>query len=155
MTPPVPKPPFNQASALQKVRAAEDLWNTKDPAKVARAYTEDTYWRNRSAFLNGRDQVVDFLTRKWQIERDYRLIKELWLYGDDRIAVRFAYEWHDDTGQWYRSYGNENWAFDERGLMHTRLASINDLAIDEADRLFRWPAGPRPDAYASLSELGL
>ena len=150
-----PLPPFDHEAAVKKVRAAEDGWNTRDPEKVAGAYTEDSRWRNRSEFLNGRAEIVAFLTRKWARELEYRLIKELWAFGDDRIAVRFAYEWHDDSGNWFRSYGNENWEFDENGLMRRRHASINDLAITEADRLYRWPQGRRPDDHPGLSDLGL
>ncbi len=134
---------------------AEDAWNGRDPAKVALAYTPDSRWRNRAEFLTGRDQIVDFLTRKWARERDYRLIKEVWTFADNRIAVRFAYEWHDDHGQWFRSYGNENWEFDETGLMRTRIASINDLPIATTERLFHWPSGPRPADHPGLGELGL
>jgi nuclear transport factor 2 (NTF2) superfamily protein len=134
---------------------AEDGWNGRNPAKVAMAYSSDSQWRNRSEFPQGRAEIEAFLTRKWQKEQEYRLIKELWAFGDNRIAVRFAYEWHDDSGQWYRSYGNENWEFDEQGLMAKRHASINDLAIDEAGRKFRWPQGRRPDDHPELSELGL
>ena len=148
-------PPFTRETALQKVRAAEDAWNGRDPAQVALAYTEDSLWRNRSEFLHGRDAIVAFLTRKWQHEHDYRLIKGLWAHGDDRIAVRFAYEWRDETGSWRRSYGNENWQFDPDGLMARRIASINDLSISESERLFRWPLGPRPQGHAELEELGL
>jgi uncharacterized protein len=150
-----PLPPFNHASATQKVRMAEDGWNSKDPARVAMAYTPDSRWRNRSEFLQGRTAIEQFLTRKWAREQDYRLIKELWAFTDNRIAVRFAYEWHDAAGQWYRSYGNENWDFDEQGLMRLRIASINDLAISAQERLFHWPTGRRPDEHASLSTLGL
>ncbi|MET8628035.1 nuclear transport factor 2 family protein [Kitasatospora sp. NPDC004669] len=150
-----PLPPFTEESARRKVRAAEDAWNTRDPQRVALAYTPDSHWRNRAEFLTGREAVTDFLTRKWQRERDYRLVKELWAYGGDRIAVRFAYEWHDDGGQWHRSYGNENWEFDEHGLMTRRLASINDLPITAAERLFHWPPGRRPDGHPGLTELGL
>jgi len=150
-----PLPPFDRASAVIKVRAAEDAWNTRNPIKVATAYTPDTVWRNRSEFLTGRAQVEAFLTRKWQGERDYRLIKELWSFGGARIAVRFVYEAHDPDGQWFRAYGNENWEFAPDGLMAVRHASINDLPIAESDRLFRWPRGPRPDGHPSLSELGL
>jgi nuclear transport factor 2 (NTF2) superfamily protein len=141
--------------AQQKVRAAEDGWNSRDAAKVALAYTPDSRWRNRSTFLQGREQIARFLTAKWEKERDYRLIKELWAYEGNRIAVRFAYEWHDDAGQWCRSYGNENWEFDAQGLMAVRHASINDLPISEAERKFHWPLGRRPDDHASLSALGL
>jgi hypothetical protein len=137
------------------VRAAEDGWNSRDPGKVALAYTEDSVWRNRSEFLKGRAAIVDFLSRKWQRERDYRLIKGMWAFGGNRIAVRFAYEWHDDAGQWHRSYGNENWEFAPDGLMARRIASINDLAIAESARLFRWPLGPRPDGHPGLDDLGL
>ncbi len=150
-----PVPPFDREAAITKVRKAEDAWNTRDPEKVAGAYTEDSRWRNRAEFPTGRAQIVEFLTRKWARELDYRLIKELWAFGDDRIAVRFAYEWHDDSGNWFRSYGNENWEFDSAGLMARRFASINDLPIPEADRLYRWPLGPRPDDHPGLSELGL
>ena len=150
-----PLPPFTQESAVKKVRGAEDAWNTRDPEVCARVYTEDTRWRNRSTFLQGRAEIESFLAQKWQRELDYRLIKELWAFREDRIAVRFAYEWHDAGGQWFRSYGNENWAFDGEGLMHTRIASINDLPILEAQRLYHWPAGRRPDDHAGLTELGL
>jgi nuclear transport factor 2 (NTF2) superfamily protein len=150
-----PFPPFNAESAAKKVRLAEDAWNTRDPQRVALAYTPDSVWRNRSEFLSGREQIVQFLTRKWNKELDYRLIKELWAFHGDRIAVRFAYEWHDDSGNWFRAYGNENWEFDERGFMRRRIASINDLPIQEADRKYRWPLGRRPDDHPSLSELGL
>ncbi len=150
-----PFPPFTRESATQKVRAAEDGWNSRDAVRVSLAYTLDSQWRNRSEFPRGREQIVEFLTRKWQREQQYRLIKELWAFEGNRIAVRFAYEWHDDAGQWYRSYGNENWEFDAQGLMQKRYASINDLAISEADRLFHWPQGRRPDDHPSLSDLGL
>ena len=150
-----PLPPFNPASAAEKVRLAEDAWNTRDPARVALAYTPDSRWRNRAEFLEGRAAIEAFLARKWSRELDYRLIKELWAFRESRIAVRFAYEWHDDSGNWFRSYGNENWEFDEQGLMRLRLASINDLPIREADRKFCWPLGRRPDAHPGLSELGL
>ena len=153
-----PFPPFSLTTAVQKVRLAEDAWNSRDPARVALAYTPDSRWRNRSTFVTGREPIEAFLTAKWARELDYRLIKEIWAHGDDRIAVRFAYEWHDADGQWWRSYGNENWAFDAQGLMHTRHASINDVAITEADRLFHWPregSGRRPDEHPSLSDLGL
>ena len=150
-----PLPPFDAESAVQKVRIAEDAWNTRDPERVIQVYTEDTVWRNRSDFPRGRDMVRAFLQKKWQKELDYRLIKELWAYKDNRIAVRFAYEWHDAEGQWYRSYGNENWEFNAQGFMQRRFASINDLAIKEEECLFDWPLGRRPDNYASLSELGL
>jgi nuclear transport factor 2 (NTF2) superfamily protein len=150
-----PVPPFDRESATQKVRMAEDAWNTRDPERVALVYTEDTQWRNRAEFPRGRDQVKAFLERKWARELDYRLIKELWTYDTNRIAVRFAYEWHDDSGQWYRSYGNENWEFNTQGFMLWRFASINDLSIQESERLFHWPLGRRPDDYPELSELGL
>jgi nuclear transport factor 2 (NTF2) superfamily protein len=150
-----PVPPFDREAAVKKVRMAEDAWNTRDPEKVAGAYTEDSRWRNRAEFLNGRAEIVAFLTRKWAKELDYRLIKELWAFGENRIAVRFAYEWHDDSGSWFRSYGNENWEFDENGLMARRHASINDLPIREEDRLYRWPQGRRPDDHPGLSDLGL
>ncbi|WP_108883636.1 DUF1348 family protein [Anderseniella sp. Alg231-50] len=150
-----PLPPFTEATALQKVRAAEDGWNSRDPAKVALAYTPNTRWRNRSDFINGRDEVEAFLTAKWKRENQYRLIKELWTFAGNRIAVRFAYEWHDDSGNWFRSYGNENWEFDADGLMQVRHASINDLPIAANDRKFRWPQGRRPDDHPDLSDLGL
>ncbi len=150
-----PLPPFTRETAIRKVRLAEDGWNTRDPQRVALAYTVDSRWRNRAEFPAGRAQIVEFLTRKWQRELDYRLIKELWAFGDNRIAVRFAYEWHDDAGNWYRSYGNENWEFDPNGLMRTRYASINDLPIKQADRKYHWPQGPRPDDHPGLTELGL
>ncbi len=150
-----PLPPFDRGSATQKVRMAEDAWNTRNPAAIAQAYTVDSRWRNRGEFLQGRDAIEEFLRRKWQRELDYRLIKSLWAFGGDRIAVRFAYEWHDDSGRWFRSYGNENWAFDEHGLMRQRIASINDIAIAEASRLFRWPQGRRPDDHPSLEDLRL
>jgi len=150
-----PLPPFNVATAKQKVRLAEDAWNGRDPASVALAYTPDSVWRNRAEFLQGREAIEAFLERKWSRELDYRLIKELWAFQDHRIAVRFAYEWHDDSGQWYRSYGNENWEFDEAGLMRRRIASINDLPISPHDRKYDWPLGRRPDDYPSLSDLGL
>jgi hypothetical protein len=150
-----PLPPFTLESAAQKVRMAEDAWNTRDPARVALAYTTDSRWRNRVEFLQGRAAIEAFLTRKWSRELDYRLIKELWAFGEDRIAVRFAYEWHDDSGHWFRSYGNENWQFDAHGLMKLRIASINDLPIGETERRFRWPLGRRPDGHAALSDLGL
>jgi nuclear transport factor 2 (NTF2) superfamily protein len=142
-------------TAPQKVRMAEDAWNSRDPARVALAYTTDSHWRNRSEFLQGRDAIQAFLARKWARELDYRLIKELWAFRENRIAVRFAYEWRDDSGHWYRSYGNENWEFDEHGLMRLRLASINDLPIAEAGRLYHWPLGRRPDDHPSLSDLRL
>ena len=150
-----PLPPFTEETAAQKVRAAEDGWNSRDPAKVALAYTEDSQWRNRSEFLTGRGEIERFLSGKWEREREYRLIKELWTYQDNRIAVRFAYEWHDEDGNWFRSYGNENWEFAADGLMQRRIASINDLAISEAERKFHWPQGRRPDDHPGLSELGL
>jgi len=150
-----PFPPFDEESARTKVRMAEDAWNARDPARVALAYTPDSVWRNRSEFLEGRAAIEAFLTRKWAKELDYRLIKELWAFTGNRIAVRFAYEWRDDTGAWFRSYGNENWAFAPDGLMERRIASINDLAIAESERKFHWPQGPRPLDHASLSELGL
>ncbi|MEV6786619.1 nuclear transport factor 2 family protein [Streptomyces sp. NPDC051098] len=149
-----PVPPFTRGSAVEKVRLAEDGWNSRTPEKVALAYTEDSSWRNRAERFAGRDRIVAFLTRKWARELDYRLIKELWAYGGDRIAVRFAYEWHDDSGQWYRSYGNENWEFDENGLMRARHASINDAPIQESDRAYHWPLGRRPDGHPGLSEFG-
>ena len=154
-TPRPPLPPFTRETAMQKVRMAEDGWNGRDPEKVAMAYTLDSQWRNRNEFLKGRADIVDFLKRKWAKEQEYRLIKELWAFEGNRIAVRFAYEWHDDAGQWWRSYGNENWEFDENGLMQKRYASINDLAIQESDRLFHWQQGRRPDDHEDLSELGL
>jgi nuclear transport factor 2 (NTF2) superfamily protein len=150
-----PFPPFNAQTAALKARMAEDAWNMRDPARVALAYTEDTRWRNRAEFLQGREAVTLFLERKWARELDYRLIKEVWAFQANRIAVRFAYEWHDGEGQWFRSYGNENWEFDEQGLMRLRLASINDLPILECDRKYHWPLGRRPDDHPSLSELGL
>ena len=155
MDPRPPLPPFDADSAARKARLAEDAWNSRDPARVALAYSPDSRWRNRALFLQGRPAIVAFLTEKWQREQEYRLIKEVWAFRDTRIAVRFAYEWHDNTGNWFRSYGNENWEFDELGLMRLRLASINDLAIQPGERLFHWPLGHRPDAHASLSELGL
>ena len=150
-----PVPPFTLESATQKVRLAEDGWNSKDPARVAMAYTPDSIWRNRSEFLQGRSDIEAFLVRKWSKELDYRLVKELWAFTDNRIAVRFAYEWHDAQGHWFRSYGNENWEFDMRGLMQLRIASINDLPISESDRKFRWAAGRRPDDHPSLGALNL
>jgi uncharacterized protein len=150
-----PLPPFTLEMATQKVRMAEDAWNTRDPARVALAYTEDSRWRNRSEFLQGRDAIQVFLTRKWASELEYRLIKELWAFRENRIAVRFAYEWRDDSGHWFRSYGNENWEFDPHGLMRLRIASINDLPIAESERLYRWPLGRRPDDHRSLGDLGL
>jgi nuclear transport factor 2 (NTF2) superfamily protein len=148
-------PPFTREIAIQKVRLAEDGWNSRDPARVSLAYSVDSRWRNRSEFVHGREQIVEFLSRKWGKEQEYRLIKELWAFGDDRIAVRFAYESHDVEGDWFRSYGNENWEFDEQGLMKVRHASINDVPIREADRLFHWPLGRRPEEHPGLSELGL
>jgi nuclear transport factor 2 (NTF2) superfamily protein len=150
-----PFPPFTRETAAQKVRGAEDGWNTRDAERVALAYTVDSRWRNRSEFFSGRDAIVEFLRRKWTKELDYRLIKELWAFHESRIAVRFAYEWHDDSGSWLRSYGNENWEFDERGLMRRRIASINDLPIRESERKYRWPPGRRPDDHPGLSDLGL
>lgn len=150
-----PFPPFTRETALQKVRAAENGWNNRNPEKVAQAYTIDSDWRNRAEFFKGRAAIQAFLERKWAKELEYRLIKELWAFGDNRIAVRFAYEWHDDSGQWYRSYGNENWEFDANGLMSVRRASINDLPIKESERKFYWPAGPRTTDHPGLSELGL
>jgi len=150
-----PLPPFTSETAAQKVRMAEDAWNTRDPEKVASAYSVDSRWRNRSEFVTGREDIQRFLARKWARELDYRLIKEMWAFSEDRIAVRFAYEWHDDSGQWFRSYGNENWEFDEEGLMRVRHASINDLPIAESERLYAWPAGRRPDDHPGLTELGL
>ena len=148
-------PPFDAQTAAHKTRLAEDAWNSRDPAKVALAYTPDCRWRNRAEFIEGRDAIVAFLSRKWQDEREYRLVKEVWAHDADRIAVRFAYEWHDDNGRWFRSYGNENWEFDAHGLMRRRIASINDVAICESERKFHWPPGRRPDDHPSLSELGL
>ena len=153
--PPDLKPPFTYATAVAKVRAAEDAWNGRAPEKVALAYSPDSEWRNRSEFIRGREAIVALLTRKWARELEYRLIKEIWAFGEDRIAVRFAYECHDAAGQWWRSYGNENWEFDAKGQMQRRLASINDLAIAESDRLFHWPLGPRPQDHPGLSGLGL
>ncbi len=150
-----PLPPFTHASAVQKVRLAEDGWNSRDPDKVALAYSLDTRWRNRAEFVRNRDEARDFLARKWARELEYRLIKELWAFGGNRIAVRYAYEWHDDSGNWFRSYGNENWEFGEDGLMTQRHASINDLPILEAERKFRWQLGRRPDDHPGLSDLGL
>jgi uncharacterized protein len=150
-----PLPPFNRETATQKVRLAEDAWNSRDPERVSLAYSPDSRWRNRAEFINGRQEIVAFLTRKWAKELEYRLIKELWTFGDNRIAVRFAYEWHDDSGNWFRSYGNENWEFREDGLMRIRLASINDLPIKESERKYRWISGRRPDDHPALSDLGL
>ena len=150
-----PVPPFTRASAIQKVRMAEDGWNTREPERVSLAYTVDSTWRNRSEFISGREAIVRFLQRKWAKELDYRLIKELWAFHEERIAVRFAYEWHDDSGSRFRSYGNENWEFDTHGLMRRRIASINDLAISATDRKYHWPLGRRPDDHPGLSDLGL
>ena len=150
-----PLPPFTRETAAIKVRSAEDAWNTREPGRVSLAYTLDSRWRNRSEFVRGRDEIVAFLTRKWERELEYRLIKELWAFDGARIAVRFAYECHDAAGKWWRSYGNENWEFDESGLMKVRHASINDLAITESERLFHWPLGRRPDDHPGLSDLGL
>lgn len=150
-----PLPPFTHASAVEKVRLAEDGWNSRDPARVAQAYSEDTQWRNRAEFVTNRLEAQQFLERKWAKELDYRLIKELWAFMDNRIAVRYAYEWHDDSGNWFRSYGNENWEFGADGLMVRRYASINDRPILESERKFRWPLGRRPDDHPGLSELGL
>jgi len=149
-----PLPPFSLASATEKVRLAENGWNSRIPEKVALAYTPDSEWRNRSEFVNGREAIVGFLTRKWQRELEYRLIKELWAFTENRIAVRFAYEWHDDSGNWFRSYGNENWEFEANGLMQKRFASINDVPIRQQDRQFHWPQGPRPDDHPRLSDFG-
>ena len=150
-----PLPPFTEKTAMQKTRLAENAWNSQDPEKVSLAYTTDSTWRNRSEFISGRESIVPFLQRKWDREREYRLIKELWAFTDNRIAVRFAYEWQDEYGCWFRSYGNENWEFAANGLMQRRIASINDLPITESQRKFHWPAGPRPDDHPGLSELGL
>lgn len=150
-----PLPPFTLETAIQKVRLAEDGWNRRDPEKVAQAYSLDTQWRNRAEFIHGRAEVLQFLNRKWSKELEYRLIKEIWAFTDNRIAVRYAYEWHDDSGNWFRSYGNENWEFDANGLMTHRHASLNDLPISTAERKFFWPLGPRPADHPSLSELGL
>jgi hypothetical protein len=150
-----PVPPFTEDSAAEKVRLAEDAWNSRDPERVSQVYTEDTMWRNRAEFPTGREEVKAFLKSKWSRELEYRLIKELWAFEQNRIAVRFAYEWHDDSGNWYRSYGNENWEFNEDGLMQRRLACINDLPIKESERLFHWPLGRRPDDHPSLSDLNL
>jgi uncharacterized protein len=155
MTTRPPLPPFTRETAIHKVRLAEDGWNTRDPEKVALAYSLDSRWRNRSEFVNGRPDIISFLTRKWTKELDYRLIKELWAFTDNRIAVRFAYEWHDDSGNWYRSYGNENWEFDDDGLMRLRFACINDLPIKESDRKYFWSLGRRPDDHPGLSDIGL
>ena len=150
-----PLPPFTEETAIQKTRMAENAWNTQDPEKVSLAYTVDSTWRNRSEFINGRESIVQFLQRKWSRERDYRLIKELWAFKDNRIAVRFAYEWQDEYGCWFRAYGNENWEFAVNGLMQRRIASINDLPFNDSQRKFHWPQGPRPDDHPGLSELGL
>jgi nuclear transport factor 2 (NTF2) superfamily protein len=150
-----PLPPFDRDAAIQKVRLAEDAWNTRDPDMVVTGYTPDSVWRNRAEFLSGREAIVQFLARKWARELDYRLIKELWAFHGNRIAVRFAYEWRDDSEQWFRSYGNENWEFDGKGFMARRIASINDLPIHDADRKYRWPLGRRPDGHPGLSDLAL
>jgi len=150
-----PLPPFTRETAVAKVRMAEDAWNSRDPARVAQAYTFDSHWRNRSEFVTGREAIQKFLESKWEREQEYRLVKELWAFHDNRIAARFCYEWHDQQGQWFRSYGNENWEFDASGLMRLRLASINDLAIATADRKLLWPMGRRPDGWLSLTEMGL
>ncbi|HEY2684054.1 MAG TPA: nuclear transport factor 2 family protein [Steroidobacteraceae bacterium] len=150
-----PLPPFSAETAAQKARMAEDAWNTHDPVRVSLAYTEDSRWRNRAEFISGREAIQQFLARKWARELDYRLIKQVWAFHDNRIAVRFAYEWHDDSNSWFRSYGNENWEFDEHGLMRVRHASINDLPIKESERMYKWPLGRRPDDHPSLSDLGL
>ncbi|EDY37874.1 response regulator receiver domain protein [Cyanobium sp. PCC 7001] len=155
MTPKPPLPPFDREGAILKARMAENAWNSRDPARVALAYSEDSVWRNRAEFIRGRDQIEAFLQRKWAKELDYRLIKEVWAWHDNRIAVRFQYEWHDDAGNWFRAYGNENWEFDSEGLMRRREASINDVPIRESDRRFHWPQGPRPDDHPGLTELGL
>jgi nuclear transport factor 2 (NTF2) superfamily protein len=155
MTSKPPFPPFTLETAIQKARMAENAWNGCDPQAVAMAYTEDSRWRNRSEFIQGRDQILQFLKRKWAKELDYRLIKEVWAYTDNRIAVRFQYEWHDDSGHFFRSHGNENWEFSETGLMQRREASINDVPIHESDRLFTWGDGPRPENFPGLTELGL
>lgn len=150
-----PLPPYTRETAIKKVRMAEDAWNTRDPERVALAYTEDSRWRNRDEFFTGRPAIVEFLKRKWTRELDYRLVKELWAFLDNRIAVRFQYEWHDDSDNWFRAYGNEQWEFDENGLMRRREASINDVPIEADDRRFLWPAGPRPSNHPGLTELGL
>jgi nuclear transport factor 2 (NTF2) superfamily protein len=150
----LPLPPFTEATAIEKVRLAEDAWNGRDPAKVALAYTPDSQWRNRAEFINGRTEIESFLARKWARELDYRLVKELWTFAGNRIAVRFAYEFHDDSGTWFRAYGNENWEFDADGLMRRRIASINEHPIDQADRKLLWPLGRRPDEHPGLSDLG-
>lgn len=150
-----PLPPFTRDTAIQKVRLAEDGWNSRNPEKVALAYTPDSRWRNRVEFIGGREQIAQFLDRKWKKELDYRLIKELWAFEGNRIAVRYAYEWHDDSGNWFRTFGNENWEFDENGLMQRRFACLNDMPIQESERKFRWPLGRRPDDHPGLSDLGL
>jgi hypothetical protein len=150
-----PLPPFSRDTAIQKVRLAEDGWNSRNPERVALAYTEDARWRNRAEFVNGRQEIISFLTRKWTRELDYRLIKELWAFTENQIAVRFAYEWHDDSGNWFRSYGNENWGFEQNGLMRVRFASINDLPIHLSQRKYHWVLGRRPDDHPGLSDLGL
>lgn len=150
-----PRPPFTRETAIQKVRLAEDGWNSRDAEQVSQAYTLQTQWRNRAEFVTSREEAKSFLTRKWKKELDYRLIKELWAFSDNRIAVRYAYEWHDDSGNWFRSYGNENWEFDADGLMHRRYACINDMPIKESERKFHWPPGRRPDDHPGLTELGL
>lgn len=155
MAPHPPLPPFTRETAIVKVRLAEDGWNSRNPEKVSQAYSPDSRWRNRAEFVTGSREIIDFLTRKWVKEIDYRLIKELWAFHDSRIAVRFAYEWHDDSGNWFRSYGNENWEFDETGLMRARFACINDLPIKPTDRKYHWPLGRRPDDHPGLSDLGL
>ncbi|MEB3353441.1 MAG: nuclear transport factor 2 family protein [Cyanobacteriota bacterium] len=155
MTQKPPLPPFDREGAIKKARMAENAWNSRDPVKVALAYSEDSVWRNRAEFIRGRQEIEAFLTRKWARELDYRLIKEVWAWHDNRIAVRFQYEWHDDSGNWFRAHGNENWEFDDQGLMRRREASINDIPIEESDRLFFWPQGPRPEDHPGLSELGL
>jgi hypothetical protein len=152
---PAPLPPFTRETAIQKIRMAEDGWNSRDPERVSKVYTVDSQWRNRSEFPRGRQQIIEFLMRKWAKELDYRLIKELWSFDGNHIAVRFAYEWHDDSGNWFRSYGNENWEFDADGLMQRRFASINDLPIQASERKFHWPLGRRPDDHPGLSDLGL
>ena len=150
-----PYPPFTLDSAIQKVRMAEDAWNNQDPQRIATAYTINSQWRNRAEFITGREQIIDFLIKKWSKELEYRLIKELWAFDNNRIAVRFAYEWHNESNEWFRSYGNENWEFDKNGLMQCRYASINDLPIKETERQFNWPQGRRPDHHPSLSDLNL
>jgi uncharacterized protein len=152
---PAPFPPFTRETAIQKIRMAEDGWNSREPERVAKVYTEDSQWRNRSEFPRGRKEIVEFLTRKWAKELDYRLIKELWVFDGNRTAVRYAYEWHDDSGNWFRSYGNENWEFDAEGLMQRRFSSINDMPIKESERKLHWPLGRRPDDHPGLSDLGL